>query len=126
MSKKTKKLTPKEAEKLKPILDKLGFEIKTVYEVKCELCGKKFTSKDEKRLNKRLGKHIDKECPVARWMRGTTEILKMMGLKNIIMADLIYLQKGEFPRGCERTKSEELEILNRVKNLLIDQEEEEK
>ena len=117
-SKKTTSLTPEAAKKLEPVLSKLGLEIKVVYKTECELCGKKFTSKDEKRLDKRLEKHIDEKCNVAKWMRGAFEILRISGLKSVICADLIYLQDGKFPEGCERTKPEELEILNNVKDMI--------
>lgn len=117
-NKKTTKLTLEEAEKLKPMLDKMGLKIEVVYDTKCDLCGKKFTSKNEERLRKRLEKHIDEKCPTAKWMKSASKILEIAGLKNIIYADLMYLQDGKFPKGLERTKSEELEILNNVKNML--------
>jgi len=112
------KLSPEQAEKLKPTLDKLGIEIKVVYETKCELCGKKFASKDEKQLDKRLEKHVDEKCSVAKWIRGAEKILEIMGLKNITFADLIYVQEGKFPEGCERRDLLELDILNRARELL--------
>lgn len=117
MSKKATELTPEEAKKLKPVLDKLGLEIKVVYKTKCELCGKKFTSKNEKRLGERFEKHVDEKCEVAKWMRMASKILVIAGLKNVINADLIYLQEGKFPKGHERTKPEEIEILDNVKDM---------
>lgn len=118
ISKPSTEVTPETAEKLKPLLVKLGIQIKVVYKTECELCGKKFTSKDEKQLDKKLEKHIDEKCKAAKWIRGATKILEIMGLKNIIFADLIYIQDGKFPEGRERTKPEELDILNRARKLL--------
>lgn len=113
-NKKTTKLTSEEAKKL----EQLGFKLEVAYKNKCILCGKKFTSKNEERLDKRFEKHIDEKCTVAKWMRGVFKILEIMGLKNVIMADLIYVQEGRFPEGCERTNSKELDILNQAKDLL--------
>lgn len=113
-SKKYRKVAPEEAKKL----EAMGVKLETIYENKCILCGKKFTSKNEERLAKRLEKHVDEECESAKWMRGAFKILEIAGLKNVINADLIYLQDGKFPEGCKRTKPEELEILDNVKNML--------
>ena len=112
-----KRMTPEEAAKLKPTLDELGIKFATIYENKCKLCDKKFTSKSEKKLARRFKKHVD-ECPAGKWMRAAFKILKIAGLKKVILADLIYLEEGKFPEGCERTKPEELEILDDVKNMM--------
>ena len=104
--------TPEELEKL----EKMGFKV--VYKNKCMMCGKKFTSKNAEQLQKRLEKHVDEKCPIAKWMRITTKILEIAGLKKVIKADLCYLMEGKFPDGLERTKPKELEILNDVKNML--------
>lgn len=117
-AKKTTKLTLEEAEKLKPVLSKLGLEIKVVYENKCILCGKKFTSKNEERLAKKLEKHVDEKCAAAKWMKTAFNILRIAGLKNVIMSDLLYLQEGRFPEGSERTEPEEVEILDNVKCMM--------
>lgn len=116
--KKTSKLTPEEAKKLKPMLDKLGIKTEVIHEVKCDLCGKKFKGKNKIQVGKRFGNHIDGKCKVAKWMRGATKILEIMGLKNPVFGDLFYIQDGKFPKGYSRAKPEELEILNRVRDLL--------
>ena len=106
-----KTYTPEELK----ILEKMGFRI--VYKNECMLCDKKFTSKNEERLQKRLEKHVNEECPTAKWMRTATKILEIAGLKNVINADLIYLQDGKFPGDYERVPAE-VEILNGVKDML--------
>lgn len=116
-SKKFTSLTPEEADKLAPLLNELGLEMKVVYETKCELCGKKFTSKDKKLLDKKLKNHIDEKCATAKWMRAVFKILEIMGLKNVKMGDVYYVQEGKFLKGYERTKPEELDMLNRAKVL---------
>jgi len=112
------KLSPEEAMKLKPFLDKLGLELKVIYENKCELCGKKFISKDKEKLEKKLVNHVDNECNEAKWIRGATNILEILGLKNVKMGDLYYIQFGKFPKDYKRTKPEEMNILNRAKDAL--------
>lgn len=105
--------TPEELKKLK----EMGFTF--TYKNECMLCGKKFTSKNAEKLQKRLEKHVDEQCPTAKWMRTVTKILEIAGLKNVVNVDLIYLQEGRFPDGYKCTRSpEELEILNNVKNML--------
>jgi len=112
-------ITPAAAEKLKPLLGELGIKIEVIYKNECTLCGKKFSSKNEKRLDEKLEKHVDEKCATARWMRGVIKILEIMGLKNIMMSDLFYIQDGKFPEGCGRTKPEELGMLNRTRELLM-------
>ena len=109
-----KSITPEEAKKL----EALGFELKVIYKNKCILCGKKFTSKDENKLKKKLEKHIDEECDDAKWVKGASEILRIMGLKNVVMGDVYYAEYGKFPKGYKRTKPEELDMLNRIRDLL--------
>ena len=94
----------------------MGFKV--IYKNECMLCGKKFTSKYAEQLQKRLEKHVDEKCPMAKWMRTVTKILEIAGLKNVIKADLCYLMEGKFPDGLERTKLVELKILKDVKNML--------
>ena len=122
MASKTRHYTPEELK----ILEGMGFTF--VYENKCMLCGKKFTSKNEERLQKRLEEHVDTKCPMAKWTRTVTKILEIAGLKNVINADLLYLADGTVSKGHERV-GKELEILNDVKNMLDNwgkEEEEEK
>lgn len=111
---KNRNLTPEEAKKL----EQLGFKLEVTYKNKCILCGKKFTSKNEERLVKKLEKHVNEKCTVAKWMKSAFNILRIVGLKNVIMSDLLYLQEGRFPEGHGRTKPEELEILDNVKHMM--------
>jgi len=116
--KKKVNLTSEETEKLKPILGKLGLEITVMYETACNLCGKKFRSKDEKQVSKRLEKHVDEKCNAAKWLRGTAEILKLLGLKKVVYGDLVYIQDGKFPIGYSHMGLEELGILDRARDLI--------
>ena len=114
MRRKTKTLTSEEIKKL----ELMGVKVRVPYKNKCILCGKKFTSKNKERLAKRLEKHVNEACEAAKWVHTATRVLEIADLTNVIMADLYYLQEGKFSKGYERTKPEELEILNDVKNAL--------
>ncbi len=109
-----KQLSPEKLEKLKS----LGLEVEVIYKTKCDLCGKKFESKDPDKVQKILEKHVDEKCKAVKWIRGATNILKIMGLENPVMGDLEYIQKGKFPGGYSRTKDNEIDILNRARELL--------
>lgn len=116
---KNRKLTPEEAKKLQA----MGFKVKATYKNECQLCGKKFSSKYEKCVVERMEKHLDEECAAARQMRGTSKMLEILGLKNVVLGDVHYVHYRKFPEGYERTDPEELDILNRLRDFFRGEEE---
>ena len=91
--------------------DKIGDLVKDVE-------GVKYFSYDEKIKLGRKRNLMHEKCKGALWLVGTSKILQLLGLKNVVVGDLVYVDRGKFPKGYSRTDPADLDILDRAKDLL--------